>query len=69
MKMFSMHENFGCIDFQRTDKIEERTFFFFHLCSKDNWKSNGFSKMCIVGKLSIKVVVKEIKGILEIKLH
>ncbi len=25
--------------------------------------------MCIVGKLSIKVVVKEIKGILEIKLH
>ncbi len=31
--------------------------------------SNVFSKMCIVGKLSIKVVVKGIKGILEIKLH
>ncbi len=25
--------------------------------------------MCILGQLSIKVVVKEIKGILEIKLH
>lgn len=42
---------------------------YFHLCSKDNWKSNGFSKMSTVGKLSIKVVVKQIKGIVEVKLH